>query len=291
MSVRQLMDMIVIYHADCLDGFTAAWAAWLKYPDARFVGAHHGEAPPDVSGERAVIADFSYDLPTVRQLRANAAEFALLDHHQSALPLQHEPGCTIDQSRSGAAIAWDYFHPQSRLPALVAYVQDRDLWRHELPHTEEVHTYLESLTLNFEVWNSVAEALDHHQDEVVAQGSAILRYARKAVERMVKRAYPVNFPTPNGDVTVPAVNTAEHVSDVLNELAKDQPFAVAYAYKDRMWKCSLRSAADGQDVAVIAEQFGGGGHKHAAGFAAARIDWATAPPEGPSPEAQAETIP
>ena len=76
---------------------------------------------------------------------------------------------------------------------------------------------------------------------------------------------------------VPAVNTAENVSDVLNELANDQPFAVAYAYKDRMWKCSLRSAADGEDVAAIAEQFGGGGHKHAAGFEAARIDWAIAP--------------
>jgi len=112
---------------------------------------------------------------------------------------------------------------------------------------------------------------------VVSQGEAILRSIHKAVDRMVKRAYLVNFPTQHGEVPVPAVNTAEHVSDVLNELAKDQPFAVAYAYKDHMWKCSLRSAADGEDVAVIAEQFGGGGHKHAAGFEAARLDWAIAP--------------
>ena len=92
---------------------------------------------------------------------------------------------------------------------------------------------------------------------------------------MARRAYPVHFPTPDGKkMTIPAVNTAENVSDVLNVLAQGHPFAVAFAYKDRMWKCSLRSAADGQDVAKIAEQFGGGGHKHAAGFEAAEIPWA-----------------
>ena len=271
--------MIVIYHADCLDGFTAAWAAWLQHPDAAFVAARHGEEPPNVIGERVVIADFSYDLATIRRLHTDAAEFTLLDHHQTALPLQHEPGCLIDQSRSGAAITWDYFHAgaDKAVPALVRYVQDRDLWRHELPHTHEVHAYLASLSYEFEEWTAAAEALDHDLDAVVSQGAAILRFSQKAVDRMVKRAYLVNFPTQRGEVRVPAVNTAENVSDVLNELANDQPFAVAYAYKDRMWKCSLRSAADGEDVAAIAEQFGGGGHKHAAGFEAARIDWAIAP--------------
>ena len=270
--------MIVIYHADCLDGFTAAWAAWLKHPDATFVPARHGEEPPDVTGERVVIADFSYDLATVRRLHGDATAFALLDHHQSALPLEREPGCLIDQSRSGAAIAWDYFHPDpsKNLPALVKYVQDRDLWRHELPHTQEVHAYLSSLSYEFDEWTAAAGALDGSLDMVVSQGEAILRFTRKAVERMVKRAYLVNFPTQRGEVRVPAVNTAEHASDVLNELAKDQPFAVAYAYKDHMWKCSLRSAADGADVALVAEEFGGGGHQHAAGFEAARIDWALA---------------
>jgi len=232
-----------------------------------------------VTGERVVIADFSYDLATVRRLHADAAEFALLDHHQSALPLQHEPGCLIDQSRSGAAITWDYFHPDASkgLPALVRYVQDRDLWRHELAHTHAVHAYLSSLSFEFEEWTAAAKALEDGLDVVVSQGEAILRFTQKAVDRMVKRAYMVNFPTQRKEIRVPAVNTAEHVSDVLNELSKDHPFAVAYAYKDHMWKCSLRSTAAGEDVAVLAEQFGGGGHKHAAGFEAARIQWAIEP--------------
>ena len=27
---------IVLYHADCFDGFGAAWAVWKKFPNARF---------------------------------------------------------------------------------------------------------------------------------------------------------------------------------------------------------------------------------------------------------------
>ncbi|HLY65712.1 MAG TPA: DHHA1 domain-containing protein, partial [Chloroflexota bacterium] len=214
-----------------------------------------------------------------RQLRSNAESFALLDHHQSAMALAAEPGCVIDQSRSGASIAWDYFHSDEAkgLPALVRYVQDRDLWRHELPHTDEISAYLASLSFDFGQWTTAAKILEDDLANAVAQGAAVLRFSQRAVARMVKRAYMVSFPTATGDVRVPAVNTAEHVSDVLHELSKDQPFAVAYAYKDGMWKCSLRSGSEGADVARIAEQFGGGGHKHAAGFETARIDWAMVP--------------
>lgn len=271
-----VMDVIVIYHSDCQDGFTAAWAAWLKDPEATFVPAQHGEQPPEVRGQDVVIADFSYPVATVRQLRSEAASFALLDHHQTAAALAVEPGCVIDQSHSGAALAWNYFHGQDgkAMPAIVRYVEDRDLWRHELPHTHEISAYLSSLTYDFEEWSTAAKTLDDDLPAAVAQGEAILRASRKAIARMVNRAYMVSFPTASGVTAVPAVNTAEHVSDVLNELCMEQPFAIAYAYKDGMWKCSLRSSSDGADVATIAEGFGGGGHKHAAGFEAARIDWA-----------------
>ncbi|HLG71481.1 MAG TPA: DHHA1 domain-containing protein [Chloroflexota bacterium] len=273
--MAKLEHMIVIYHSDCPDGFTAAWAAWLLHPDATFVPASHGDPPPDVKGKDVVIADFSYDLATVRRVREDASTFALLDHHQSALELAGEPGCVIDQSRSGAAITWDYFHPNgSKRPPIVDYVQDRDLWRHELPHSREVSAYIASLSFKFDEWSAAAKVLAEDLPNAVSQGEAIERFTHKAIARMVKRAYTVSFPTPKGEARVPAVNTAENVSDVLHELSENQPFAVAYAYKDGMWKCSLRSSQDGEDVARIAEQFGGGGHKHAAGFETASIDWA-----------------
>ena len=28
---------VVLYHAECMDGFGAAWALWKRFPEARFV--------------------------------------------------------------------------------------------------------------------------------------------------------------------------------------------------------------------------------------------------------------
>jgi hypothetical protein len=55
---------VVLYHADCPDGFGAAWAVWTRCPTARFVTARHGQPPPDgPAGKRLVIVDFSADYP------------------------------------------------------------------------------------------------------------------------------------------------------------------------------------------------------------------------------------
>ena len=36
---------VVLYHADCADGFGAAWALWKKYPDAQYLPVEHGHPP------------------------------------------------------------------------------------------------------------------------------------------------------------------------------------------------------------------------------------------------------
>lgn len=54
------MSTIVIYHADCPDGFGAAFAAWLVFGDsAQYVPARFGEPAPDVRGKEVYILDFS----------------------------------------------------------------------------------------------------------------------------------------------------------------------------------------------------------------------------------------
>ncbi len=48
----------VLYHAECADGFGAAWAIWKQYPDARFIPVKHGNPPPpDLKDQRVVIVD------------------------------------------------------------------------------------------------------------------------------------------------------------------------------------------------------------------------------------------
>jgi nanoRNase/pAp phosphatase (c-di-AMP/oligoRNAs hydrolase) len=49
-------------------------------------------------------------------------------------------------------------------------------------------------------------------------------------------------------------------------MSKGEPFAACYWDTPESRVFGLRSGEDGADVSEIAKQYGGGGHKHAAGF-------------------------
>ena len=50
---------LIIYHANCSDGFGAAYAAWKCLgKKATYHAAKHGSTPPDVAGKNVAILDF-----------------------------------------------------------------------------------------------------------------------------------------------------------------------------------------------------------------------------------------
>src|ERR1700722_10011049 len=111
------MQPLVIYHANCQDGFTAAWAVWKKHPDWEFYAAKHGDAPPDVTGRDVYMVDFSYKLPILVDMLEKANRLTILDHHKTAeaevqalLPM--DPAgiklhVTFDMEKSGARLTWE----------------------------------------------------------------------------------------------------------------------------------------------------------------------------------------
>ena len=64
------------------------------------------------------------------------------------------------------------------------------------------------------------------------------------------------------------VNSSHWMSEIGSSLAKDCDFAMIWYYDhdDCIYKCSLRAFHDTMDVSEIAKQYGGGGHRKAAGF-------------------------
>src|SRR5688572_26960395 len=108
---------LCIYHGNCADGFTAAWAVHKAYGDAaEFFAGKYQEPPPDVTGRDVIMVDFSYKRPVLAEMIGKAKSFLLLDHHKSAqadLEALAECGANLhfDMSRSGALMAWQYFHP------------------------------------------------------------------------------------------------------------------------------------------------------------------------------------
>lgn len=273
------MKTLVIYHGKCLDGFTAAWCAWRLFGDfVEYLPAAYVSQPPDVTGRDVYIVDFSYPRAQLLEMHAKADSLRVLDHHKTAqADLDGLDFCTFDMNRSGAGMAWDEFYPGQPRPALVDYVEDRDLWRFKLPMSKEVNAYIGSYDLTFDNWNTIARAIEEDLGGVVNIGSALLR----AVDRYVKEMSAVARMRVIDGHTVPVVNAPYiNTSELVGYLAEqnsDAPFAAAwYQSSAGFYKYSLRSrGANGADVSAIAKQFGGGGHKNAAGFSVPmRVDGA-----------------
>lgn len=248
---------LILYHAECADGFGAAWAIWRRYPGAEYRPVKHGEAPPtNLAGHHIVMVDFSYNRPTLEAMAKDAASLVVLDHHITAeQALADLPYAYFDLNKSGAVLGWEWAHDEPA-PWLLRYIQDKDLWHWALPNSREISAALASYPFDFELWTRF------EQRELEREGRAILRYENELVTKLASHATLVQFE----GTTVPSVHSSVLTSQIGERLSADHPFCLIWHDRNGRRYFSMRSREAGTDVGAIAASFGGGGHTHAAGF-------------------------
>jgi oligoribonuclease NrnB/cAMP/cGMP phosphodiesterase (DHH superfamily) len=275
---------ICFYHAGCPDGFGAAWAVWRAWGPAgeyRARGHDDGVRAQELAGDQVAFVDNAPSNAVLRQLADSAGLLVVLDHHVSALErYRAEPDLErvlrarghlvrFDLEHSGAVLAWKHFHPETELPALLAYIEDQDLWRWKLPESEAVNATIYSHPRRLELWDELART---PLERLVEEGRPIARAQRIEVERALQLAHPITV----GGQRLEAVNALFHRALIGHELALRAAHRVScgavYRLGGRRVDCSLYSIGD-YDVAKIAMRYGGGGHRNAAGFHVALDDW------------------
>ena len=266
------MTPLIIYHGHCPDGFTSAWAAHraLKKSDLEpelYVGEYGAEPPYDLARNRDVyIVDFSYKRPQLERLKAAARKLLVLDHHKTAqAELEGLDYCVFDMNRSGAGITWDYFngdfHPR---PLIVDYVEDRDLWRFKLPHSEEISLRIRLTPHTIEAFDALAL---RSVDELLPEAAGAKLYLDHYVRDAVRNAYVLEDLF--GGEAVRCVNVSyTGISDVVHGALELGGVKMALGWlvaADGQVQCSLRSVP-GYDCSRFATSMGGGGHAQASGF-------------------------
>ena len=272
----------VLYHANCPDGFTAAYVAYKYFGRENnlvdYIPVNYGEGIPELDErtEKVYILDFSFSQEEMNELyrrydsdmHYGLTNITLLDHHKTAKEtLDGWFGCTIDMYESGASLAWwHFFGYESRMPQLISYVKDRDLWRWMEYRSRDVSAFISSYDFSFGIWEMLEEQIENNINDVIGQGFAILRTKNKDVERIVKNnAHFIDI----GGYSVMAVNSSLYQSEIGEKILfeyPDTPFSAIY-YTDGKWdNFSLRSRRGNFDVSEIAKQYGGGGHAQASGF-------------------------
>lgn len=281
-----VLNPLVIYHANCWDGFCCAWLLSKAFPEAEFLAAHYGTEPPPAAGRDVIIADFSYKRPVLTEMAKAARSITVLDHHKTAqadLADLNLPGLSItfDMTKSGGRLTWEYLfsrglldrwddqqhlvHMPTIAPWIVDYTEDRDLWRHALYCSREINAALRSYPLDFAVWDTLHErgVYEHGKVELANEGRAILRSESQIVQSHVKHAREITL---DGHKVL-SVNATVLFSEIAGELATGRPFGICYFDRsDGKRQYSLRSREGGIDVSEIAKKHGGGGHPQAAGF-------------------------
>lgn len=280
------MKPYILYHGNCPDGTGAALAAFKEFGEgAVYIPVNYGKPPPDMeNGSPVFILDFSYPRQTLIALRDHHPDLKVIDHHATAeRDLEGLEFCTFDMNKSGAVLAWEHFHPSIPVPLFIQYLQDRDLWKFELPESREVSAAIGSYPLDFRTWINWVHEWDII-DHLAAEGATCLRLKNQQVDIMArnhawgylaKNGTSIDFEikrlsiTPSGFTEMPVANATVFFSEVgerLLELNQDCPCAAYYFDRNdgnRQW--GLRSRKD-FDCSVIAKAFGGGGHKQASGF-------------------------
>lgn len=259
------------YHADCNDGFTAAALASRNWPKAELTPVKYDSPPPAYgAGDKILIVDFSYPRQVLEEIKNTVTELQVIDHHKTAEEaLRGLSYCWFDMSRCGAGLVDEYLRRQYSSNHGLEMIEDRDLWTQRYKETAAFTAGLGLVDKEVEPW---LHAVLNNWADTIEKGEVVLEYQKRTIELMIRDRY---ISTLHG-VPVVMLNANSLISDLGQRLleveAAAQVAAIWYEDGDGKVKVSLRTRGD-FDCTGIAKEFGGGGHKAAAGFTIGAHSW------------------
>lgn len=284
----------IFYHYPCADGVGALWAA-LKYKEIKHkYGCKAGQDPNidinDLQGEKLLFVDYCPPIEFLEKLLDLNKKILILDHHISSYERTTEsnildnPNITaiFDMDKSGCQITWDYFFEDMPRPEIIDYIGDKDLWLWKKENSREINTALYFKSYfdhdNLEKLSDLHDNWETEKPKLINDGAKINQYNQKQIDISLNNATysKLKFNNETYKIWIGGGNITPGLRNELgNELlnkkfnnGKLPDFSATWQYnliKDEWW-ISLRGNENSPDLAKIAESYGGGGHKCAAGF-------------------------
>jgi len=294
------MKIICIYHSRDLDGWMSAAIVkhWFEETVNRkgeedipvdsldFIGYDYGQPIPDLNEyDKVIMCDVSFPPDKMEEVY-DSSEFIWIDHHKSAIEASKWINNTVDGLRdtnyAACELTWKYFFPDEEIPEIVRLLGRYDCFGHK--GTDEEQKVLEfqygarHYMNNYNdcyTWltgNGTEESL---VNAILDYGIPIYQYLCTEAKQIYSKAFEILLVENKEDVTV-----GEQVKKFLcvnQERFNPINFGIDYHkegydgfacfwLKDGKWMWSLYNDNGQVDCSLIAKQYGGGGHKGAAGF-------------------------
>lgn len=236
-------------------------------------------------GETVYFVDYSFKKDTVWQLDriiSNNCNVVWIDHHTSSINLENEivylsaiEGIRQDKI-SGAALTYMYFNNCTfeNIPYYIQLVSDYDCWIYKYdPDTTFFKIGMETFEYDAldDIWKKLyCDMIQNKNDiynnswinQTINKGKIIKSY----IDRDNKQYYnQYAYETEIEGYKCIVVNRKTN-SWIFGENYNKYPLVMVWAFNGEKYSYSIFSGNKDVDCSKIAEKFGGGGHKGAAGF-------------------------
>ena len=274
--------MKCFYHND-LDGRGAASIvvqATLNYSKEDYFEVDYVmELPLDLikEGEQVWFVDYSFKKDTchiLTDLITKNCEVIWIDHHTSSINLEKEFPEFLkikglrQEGISGAALVYMYYYNCNfdKVPYYIKLISDYDCWQYKYdPDTTFFKLGIggtEHHPLN-DIWNALLEDKEGKQlSTLIATGKSIKNYID--IENTFYREH-FSYESEIAGYKCLVVNKKTN-SWVFGEKYKEYPLVVVWVFDGSKYAYSIFTSNKDIDCCKIAESYGGGGHKGAAGF-------------------------
>jgi oligoribonuclease NrnB/cAMP/cGMP phosphodiesterase (DHH superfamily) len=282
---------ILIYHHDDNDGCCAAAVA-AKYYDRnkfaiKFVAINYGKESWNEeeieTAEKVWLVDFTSDKMD-EFVKVCGSRLIWIDHHKTAMEKFSElwdsssiPGIRSIE-KAACILTWEYTHPENNSPPVaVAYIGDKDIWKFEYSETRAFSAGFNLMvkTPDDPLWD-VLLGLEYEDivNKMISIGELLLEAQSYKLQKAFDRG--VDFTFHNWRARL--VNTTGNISELGELIYKKSEYDIAVMWQavEDMVVFSLRSDSENPDspnCAEIAQQYGGGGHRNAAGFQKKNMDF------------------
>lgn len=269
--------MLCIYHIADHDGKGSAAIVGRKFGEVEFLGFNHDMDVPWEAINRhheIVICDIALPLEVMFELN-ESKDLTWIDHHVSVIEAYDEAIAKGQKEIKGlrkngtAAImlCWQYFFPDEEIPEGVKLLALNDLYDLRDKRVRPFEYAYQSLGVNKPadaIWSDLFDG-KLNIDEMVKKGEAILSYIKNRNHRLCKA---MSFESSYKGKKCICANMPQGYSEFYDSIKNIKNYAFMcnfFMNGKNTWNLSLYTARDDVDVSKIAAEFGGGGHKKAAG--------------------------
>lgn len=271
-----------------------------------FIGYNYGQPIPDLSEyDNVIMCDISFPKEEMTKL-ATYKDFTWLDHHISAIKENNHlieagslihPHGKLDTTYAACELTWKYFFPDENMPEIVRLLGRYDCFGHK--GTDEEQKVLEfqygarSIISNYEeAYTWLLRDLGIRQilsvlritDIILDKGKAIYAYLCTEAKQVYNNGFEIELNVINKipDIKELGFKNASNQRNYKFICINKERFnpinfgidyhkdgydgAACFHFDGTTWCFSLYNDNGKVDCSAIAKQFGGGGHKGAAGF-------------------------